>query len=40
MTRKNQSSPIGPGADLRIDYILIASAMAAALLALVYLILT
>jgi hypothetical protein len=39
MTRKNQQSSINTNADLRTDYALIAAALGAALLALIYLVL-
>jgi hypothetical protein len=40
MTRKTHPPTIGPSADLRTDYALMAFAIAAALFALIYLILT
>jgi hypothetical protein len=39
MTRDTQPSPIGPRPDLRTDYVLMAAALGAALLALIYLVL-
>jgi hypothetical protein len=40
MTRKTRSSPTNPNADLRTDYALMATAITATLLALIYLLVT
>jgi hypothetical protein len=39
MTQKTQPSPLDPGRDLRTDYVLIATGIGAALIALIYLLL-